>query len=98
MPSQISLSFLTPPPSPSLPSPLSHTHVPLTHSLTCEGETFVTRKVTRSVAQIHLGHIQSVSLKTKLIQNKMLFLLMFFFVLLKDILLILCLFCSLECY
>jgi len=27
----------------------------------CVGETFVTRKVTRSVAQIHLGHMQSVS-------------------------------------
>ena len=25
------------------------------------GETFVTRKVTRSVAQIHLGHMESVS-------------------------------------
>ena len=27
----------------------------------CVGETFVTRKVTRSVAQIHLGHMESVS-------------------------------------
>ena len=26
------------------------------------GETFVTRKVTRSVAQIHLGHMESVSI------------------------------------
>lgn len=27
----------------------------------CVGETFVTRKVTRSVAQIHLGNMESVS-------------------------------------